>query len=62
MNLLRKDSPIFDGANYEIWKEKMKTHLSCMSPGYWILTKSDKTIVKEVQGEECSEVERSIHV
>ena len=56
----RKDSPRFDGANYETWKEKMKTHLLCMGSGYWILTKSEKTIVEEGKIEECSKAKRDL--
>ena len=33
-NIFRKDSPKFDGTSYDSWKEKMKTHLLCMGPGY----------------------------
>ena len=57
-NIFRKDSPRFDGVNYHSWKEKLKTHLLCMGPSYWILTKSEKEIVKEEKIEEWSEVER----
>ena len=46
-NMFRKDSPRFDGANYDSWKEKMKTHLLCMGPRYWLLTKAKKAIVEE---------------
>lgn len=60
MNLFRKDSPRLDGANYDSWKEKMKTHLLCMGSGYWLLTKSEKTIVKEQKIEECSKEERDL--
>ena len=56
-NLLRKDSPRFDGANYDRWKEKMKTHLLCMGLGYWILKIGKKTIVEEEKLEDCNEEE-----
>ena len=62
MNIFRKDSPRFDGANYDDWKEKMKTHLLCMGLGYWILTKGKKTLIEEEKIEGCSEEEISIHV
>ena len=54
------DNPRFDGANYENWKEKMRTHLICMGLGSWLLKKSEKIIVKEGKLEECSEVERDL--
>ena len=60
VNLFRKDSPRFDGSNYDSWKEKMKTHLVCMGLGYWILTKSQKTIIEEEHLEGCSEEERDL--
>ena len=60
VNMFRKDSPGFDGANYDSWKEKMKTHLLCMGLGYWLLTKRNKEIIKEEKLEECSEVERDL--
>lgn len=46
--------------NHDGWKEKMKNHLLCMGLGYWILTKSEKTIVEEGKLEECSEAERDL--
>ena len=60
VNLFRKDSPRFDGANYDNWKEKMKTRLLCMGLGYLILTKIEKTIVEEGKLEECSEPKRDL--
>ena len=60
VNIFRKDSPRFYGANNESWKEKMKTHLLCMGLRYWILTKSKKTIIEEENLEGCSEVERDL--
>ena len=33
----------------------MKTHLLCMGPGYWILTKLEKTIIAEKDLETCTE-------
>ena len=56
-NIFRNNSPIFDGANYDSWKEKMKTHLLCMGLVYWILTKSRKKIIEEAKLEGCSEEE-----
>ena len=58
--MFKKDSPRFDRANYDSWKEKMKTHLLCMGPGYWLLTKAMKAIVEESKLEECSECERDL--
>ena len=60
VNHFRKDSPRFDGDDYDFWKEKMKTHLLCMGLGYQLLRKSEKTIVKEKKIEECSEAERDL--
>ena len=54
----RKESPMFDGVNYDNWKEKMKTHLLCMSLGYWMIKKNGKTIMEEIKLEECLEAER----
>ena len=58
--MFRKDSLKLDRANYGSWKEKMNTHLFFMGLGYWILTKSEKTIVEEVKHEECSEAKRDL--
>ena len=60
VNIFRKDTPRFDGAKYDSWKEKMKTCLLCMGLGYWILTKSKKTIVVKKNLEACNEDERDI--
>ena len=57
-NMFRKDSLGFDGANYDSWKEKMKSHVSCMGLGYWLLMKTKKEIIEESKLEECSEGER----
>ena len=32
----------------------MKTHLLCMGPGYWLITKASKIIVGEDQFESCT--------
>ena len=45
-NIFRKDSPIFDGENCDIWKEKMKTHLLYMGLGQWIVMKGKNKIVE----------------
>lgn len=55
----RKESPKFDGVNYDSWKDKMKKHLLCMGPGYWLI-KNGKTIMEEKKLEECTEVERDL--
>ena len=46
-NMFRKDSPRFDGANYDSWKQKMKTRLLCMGQGYWLSTKAKKAVSEE---------------
>ena len=38
----------------------MKTHLLCMGPRYWILTKYEKTIITEEDLETCTKVERDL--
>ena len=58
--MFRKYSLKFYGINYDNWKEKMKTHMLCMGPGYWILTKSVKTIIAEKDLENCTKDERDI--
>ena len=58
--MFRKDIPRFDGANYDNWKEKMKTYMLCMGLGYWILTKSEKKIVEEEKLEGYSKDERDL--
>ena len=60
MNMFRKDSPRFNGSNYDSWKEKMKTHLLCMGLDYWLLMKAKKEIVEESKLKECSEGERGL--
>ena len=47
VNLFRKESPRFDGTNYDSWKDKMKTHLLCMGLGYWLVNKTSINIVEE---------------
>ena len=58
--MFRKDSPRFYGPNYDSQKDKIKTHLLPMGLGYWLLTKSQKTIIKEENLEGCSEEERDL--
>ena len=43
----RKESPKFHGVNFDSWKERMKTHLLCLGPSYWLITKNEKTIIEE---------------
>ena len=50
----RKESPKFGGVNFDSWKEKMKTHLLCLGPSYWLITKNDKTIIEEDNLETCT--------
>ena len=57
-NLLRKESPKFDGTNYNSQKDKMKTHLLCMSLGQWLLTKLEKTIIDKENLENYTKEER----
>ena len=59
-SIFKKDSLKFNGTNYDSWKEKMKTHLLFMGPGYWILTKLEKTIIVEKDLETCTKVERDL--
>ena len=59
-NLFRKDSPKFDGTNYDRWKDKKKTHLLCMGPGYWLVTKVFKDIVEEDNIESCTKERREV--
>ena len=59
-NLFRKDSLKFDGTNYDSWKDKMKTHLLCMGPRYWLVTKVSKDIVEEDNLESCTEEQREV--
>ena len=58
LNMFKKDSLNFDGRNYDSWKENMKTHLLCMGLGYWILTKSAKTIIAKKDLKTCTKEER----
>ena len=53
-NLFKKESPKFDGTNYDNQKDKMKTHLLCMGPRYWLITKVSKDIVEEDKLESCT--------
>ena len=46
-NMFIKKNPRFDGINYDSWKDKMKTHILCMGPGYWLVTKASKNILEE---------------
>ena len=59
-NIFRKESPKFDGTNFGSQKDKMKTHLLCMGPGYWLVTKASKEIVEEDDLESCTEEQREV--
>lgn len=59
-NMLRKDSLKFNGTNYDRWNEKMKIHLLCMDPEYWILTRSVKIIIAEKDLKNFTKVERDL--
>ena len=54
VNMFRKESPKFDGTNFDSWKDKIKTHLLCMGLGYWLVTKVSKDIVEEDNLESCT--------
>ena len=54
VNMFRKESPRFDGTNYDRWKDKMKTRLLCMGLGYWLVTNVSKDIVEEDNLESCT--------
>ena len=54
----KKESPKFYGVNFDSWKEKMKTHLLCLGPSYWLITKNDITIIEEDRLETCSNDKR----
>lgn len=41
-------------------KKKMKTHLLCLGPSYWLITKNDKTIIEEENLETCTIDERDL--
>ena len=60
VNIFRKDSPKFDGTNYDSWKEKMKTHQLRMDLGYWILEKLAKTTIAQSSLETCTREEREL--
>ena len=38
----------------------MKTHLLCMGPGYWLVTKTSKNIAEEDNLESCTEEQREV--
>lgn len=44
---LRKEIPMFDGLNYDKWKEKIKTHFLYMGTWYWTMTQKGNEIVEE---------------
>ena len=56
--MFRKESPRFDGTNYDRQKDKMKTHLLYMGPGCWLVTKTSKNIADEDNLETCTEEQR----
>ena len=49
-----KKCPKFEGTNYNSWKDKMKTYLLCMGPGYWLVIKVSKDIVEEDNLKSCT--------
>ena len=38
----------------------MKTHLLCMGPGYWLVTKASKNFTEEDILESCTEEQREV--
>ena len=60
VNIFTKESPKFDGTNYDSWKDKMKTHLLCIGPRYWLVKKLSKNIVEEDNLENCIEEQREV--
>ena len=62
MIAFRKEIPRFYGINYYSSKEKMKTHILCMDLGYWLITKTEKTIIGEDNLENCTEEQRKFYV
>ena len=56
----RKESLKIDGVNYDSWKQKMKSHLLCMGPGYWLIIKNEKEVVDEDKLEEYIEPQREL--
>ena len=56
----RKESLKFNGTNYESWKNKMKTHLLCVGPGNWLVTKKSKKNLEEDDLKKCIEEQRDI--
>ena len=56
----RKESPKFDGINFDSWKQKIKVHLLCLGPGYWLITSKEKEVISEERLESCSNEERDI--
>ena len=59
-NMFRKESPKFNGTNYESQKDKMKTHVLCMGLGYWLVTKASKTIVEDNDHEKHNKEQREL--
>ena len=58
----RKESPKFDGTNYDSYKEKIKSHFFCMGLGHLLITKNNKTLVEKDKIEGCSEAKRELFV
>ena len=59
-NMFRKESLKFDGTNFDNQKDKIKTHVLCMGPRYWLVTKVSKDIMKEENLESCTEKQREV--
>ena len=60
VSMFRKESPKFDGTNYDSWKDKMKTHLLCIGLAYWLIAKESKDIVEEDELESYTKEQREV--
>ena len=58
--MFKKESPKFDGTNYDSWKDNMKTHLVWKGLGYWLVTKAYKDIVQEDNIESFTKEHREV--
>ena len=60
VNMFKKESPKFNGTNYDSQKDKMKTHLLCIGLGYWLVTKTLKDILEEDNLEICTKEQQEV--
>lgn len=54
----RKDSPKYDGMNYENWKNKTRNHTIYIGFEYWLITKIKEDIKIKDELESSIQVER----